>query len=41
MSSNALREDVQTIGRGGKAVDSSAESVAVIGLDCVESDSCS
>ena len=41
VSSNAPREDVQTSGRGGKAVVSSVESVAVIGLDCVESDSCS
>ena len=39
VSSNAPREDVQTSGRGGKAVVSSVESVAVIGLDCVESDS--
>ena len=41
MSRNVPLEDVQTSGRGGKAVVSSVESVAVIGLDCVESDGCS
>ena len=41
VSSNTPREDVQTSGRGGKAVVSPIKSVAVIGLDCVENDSCS